>query len=356
MRIGIYDPYLDDAGGGEKYMMTIAECLAKEHDVSIFWDKQEDIDEIKERFTLALPNVQRVKNIFSSRIGLFERLNESNKFDAIFYLSDGSLPLVLSKKLYIHFQQPLEHIAARSFIGKFKAGRITKVFYNSLFTKSYNEKRLHDVKDAIIYPPVEMFAKDVKKENIILHVGRFRPNKAKGDFKKQSIMIEEFKKMVDKDLKEWKFVIAASVKKEDESNFEKIKEAAQGYPVEFLINGTKDQLWNIYNKAKIYWHASGYGENLTSHPELAEHFGISTVESMGAGVVPVVIDAGGQKEIVEDEKNGFLWKSLEDLQEKTFLLTKDTDLWQKLSQAAKEKAKQFSKERFCHGVNLLLES
>ena len=36
MKIGIFDPYLDDLGGGEKYMMKIAQCLGKNHDVSIF--------------------------------------------------------------------------------------------------------------------------------------------------------------------------------------------------------------------------------------------------------------------------------------------------------------------------------
>ena len=38
MKIGVYDPYLDDVGGGEKYMLTTAECLSNDHDVTIFWD------------------------------------------------------------------------------------------------------------------------------------------------------------------------------------------------------------------------------------------------------------------------------------------------------------------------------
>ena len=71
---------------------------------------------------------------------------------------------------------------------------------------------------------------------------------------------------------------------------------------------------NEYKLAKIYWHASGFGEDLETHPEKAEHFGITTVEAMINGLVPIVIDAGGQKEIVvqdrwvfmEDQKNYFL--------------------------------------------------
>jgi glycosyltransferase involved in cell wall biosynthesis len=148
--------------------------------------------------------------------------------------------------------------------------------------------------------------------------------------------------------------LASGVKEEDEEDFSTLEESAKGYPIEFLINSTKDELWSMYNRARIYWHASGYGEDLYRHPELAEHFGISTVEAMGVGVVPVVINAGGQKEIVEDGENGFLWNTLDELEEKTLLLTKDTVRWEKMSQACREKAKQFSKERFCHEVNLLL--
>ena len=74
MRIGIYDPYLDELGGGEKYMMTIAECLAKQQKVSVFWDAVDDINAIKKRFSLSLEDVSVVKNIFSPKVGTWERL------------------------------------------------------------------------------------------------------------------------------------------------------------------------------------------------------------------------------------------------------------------------------------------
>ena len=39
MKIGIYDPYLDDIGGGEKYMMSIAEVLSLENIVDVLLDR-----------------------------------------------------------------------------------------------------------------------------------------------------------------------------------------------------------------------------------------------------------------------------------------------------------------------------
>ena len=358
MRIGIYDPYLDDLGGGEKYMMTIAQCLAKHHDVSIFWDNKQDLDHLLKRFTLNLQGVTLRKNIFASQISFWERFLETRKYDAIIFLSDGSIPLTLSKKLFLHLQQPLSQIVLSSWKGKLKRLRIRGVFYNSAFTKSFNDKLLSGVRSSILYPPVSIHDEKIKKENIILHVGRFRvKNVGVEDYKKQNMMVASFKDMVDqKKDHHWRFVIAASVKKEDEEKFALLQKAAKGYPIEFLINQSNDDLWGIYNKAKIYWHASGFGEDLDKHPEYAEHFGISTVEAMGVGVVPVVINAGGQKEIVTDGKNGYLWNTREELQEKTERLMKNQKLWEEMSQEAQIRAKDFSKEKFCESINQLIKA
>jgi glycosyltransferase involved in cell wall biosynthesis len=352
MRIGIYDPYFDDLGGGEKYMMTLAECLSKKHEVVLFWDSQKDIDELLRRFSLEVEKVKISKNIFATSVSFLERLRETKKYDVIIVLTDGSIPLSLSKKLFLHIQQPLPGNNLSSWKGLIKQARISGIFYNSQFTKSFNDKLFPKISATVIYPPVYWLQKTMKRENIILHVGRFRPkNVGVEDFKKQSVMIDAFAQMVDKKIiKNWKFVLATSMKEEDEEKFAKLKEAAKGYPIDLLINKNNSELWDVYNKAKIYWHASGFGEDLEKNPEFAEHFGISTVEAMGAGVVPVVINAGGQKEIVTDGENGFLWNTLTELQEKTKKVMDDEKLWNNLSKNAMEKAKDFSKEKFCEEV------
>ena len=107
MKIGIFDPYLDDLGGGEKYMMMVATCLSKKHDVTIFWDNKEDIEAIKKRFDLSLENILINKDIFAPHVGFFERIKVSKKFDAIIVLSDGSIPFIYPTKLFLHIQQPL---------------------------------------------------------------------------------------------------------------------------------------------------------------------------------------------------------------------------------------------------------
>lgn len=360
MKVGIFDPYLDDLGGGEKYMMVLAECLAKDHVVTVFWDNKEDVRELQKRFLLDLSSISLSKNIFSPKVSVIERLLETRKFDALFVLSDGSIPLVLSRKLFLHFQQPMQHLSYLSIKTKLKLRMVTTIFCNSQFTKSFIDKTFY-VNSHVIYPPVDFYPKKVKKENVILNVGRLRVKDVTvggvsiGDYKKQTFMIDVFKQMVQEGLSGWRFILGISVQEDDREVFAAIKKRAEGFPIEFVVNQDNRELWDVYSRAKIYWHASGYGENLRQYPEYAEHFGIATVEAMGAGAVPVVINAGGQREIVDNGEDGFLWNTQEELKEKTLILVRDPALYIELVEKAKRKAKRFSRKRFCSQIYELIE-
>lgn len=352
MRIGIYDPYLDDLGGGEKYMLTLASCLSKNHSVELFWDKPSDLDIVTHRFSLDISKVKIVKNIFARGFSLISRFRASKKYDAIIVLSDGSIPLVWPK-LFLHIQQPIVGIKY-SPKDKLKISRVNKVFCNSLFTQSFLDKELKK-KSVVIYPPISLKPRKINKENIILTVGRFRvKNVGVSDYKKQGVLINVFMKMVDKGLKDWKFVLATSIRPNEKEKFEKLKTKAKNYPVEFLVNKKNDDLWDIYSKAKIYWHATGFGEDLEKRPDFAEHFGISTVEAMGGGVVPVVIDAGGQKEIVDPGANGYLWNNENELIKQTIGLINDPEKLEKMSKLAVLSARGFGEKDFCQEVNDLI--
>lgn len=354
MKIGIFDPYLDDLGGGEKYMMTIAKCLSSKHTVRVFWDNKKDIETLIRRFNLDLSKVHFTRNIFGQNVSRITRLLETLKYDSIIVLSDGSIPFSLSKKLFLHIQAPILWVKL-GLKERYKLNRVNGIFCNSYFTKSYVDKTFNII-SSVIYPPISIHKKEIKKENIILHVGRFRvKNVALGDFKKQSIMIETFKNMAKNGLKHWQFVLAVSIKEGEKEQFNTMQDQAKGFPIQLIVNYPNDKLWDIYAKAKIYWHASGFGENLEQHPEYAEHFGISTVEAMGAGVVPVVINAGGQKEIVEDGRSGYLWNTLDELIKKTVALIENEKLLAKFSDTARKRANEFAGNRFCHDVQTLIE-
>ena len=359
MKIGIFDPYLDTLGGGEKYMLTIAKSLSKTHDVSIFWDT--DIESIKklalDRFGFDLSSVLFVRNIFSPRISILQRVQIAMKYDRIIYLSDGSLPIVGKKNLIIHFQFPVEWIEGRALFTQWKLKQSRTIICNSQFTKKYIDKTF-GITSQVLYPPVSILPKnsrEIKKENIILHVGRFGISREGANYKKQDVLIDMFKEMIKKGTKGWQFMIVISIGENDQEKFAILQKRAEGFPITFLVNQPNNILWDMYRKAKIYWHASGFGEDLEKHPEKAEHFGIATAEAMSQGVVPIVIHAGGQPEIVQDEKTGFLWESKERCISQTTKLIKNNKLWEELSLQAKRSVVRFSEERFCAELNTLVK-
>lgn len=344
MKIGIFDPYLDTLGGGEKYILDIANCLVQDNEVVIFWDEPLIKKEWKKKFNIGSENINIAKNIFSKKTNLFKRFFQTKDYDLIVYTSDGSIPLLFGKKNILIFQFPIPCINGKNLINKLKLKKIDSIICYSNFVKSFIDRQ-YGFKSKVVSPYVESpIVKDVGKENIILTVGRF----TKGiNTKKQEILIDEFKKLYDGGITNWKFVLIGSHLPGDEDFMQKLKNKIKKYPISLLTNISYDELSNYYQKAKIYWHATGFGEDLDKYPEKAEHFGISTVEAMRAGCVPVVINAGGQREIVEDGKNGYLWNTLGEFLERTTNLIMNKKLWEAMSINAIDRSKIFSNDRFC---------
>jgi glycosyltransferase involved in cell wall biosynthesis len=212
---------------------------------------------------------------------------------------------------------------------------------NSQFTRAWTEQLWH-VDCQVCYPPVDVDAERGNKSNIIVSVGRFSP------LKKQAEMMTAFRHMEHIHALGWQFRCAGGVGKSEveQSYFEKVSNLGENRPAIFLVNLERPRLKKLYEEAKIFWHAAGYGEDDNLNPGLTEHFGIVTVEAMAAGCVPVVIHKGGQPEIVEHGVNGFLWRTLEELQEYTSQLATDEAVRERMAEAARTRAQAFSKENY----------
>jgi glycosyltransferase involved in cell wall biosynthesis len=335
-------------------MLTAAWYLAQKHEVSVFWDQAEVLGKGADKFNLDLSKIKIAANLFSAKTPLYKKYLKSKRFDAILFLSDGSLPLV-GTRLYVHFQFPVEWVNADSLFSKFKNSRIKKFICNSYFTKAFIDKKFNTDSE-ILYPPT-YFKKDFPKVNLkqkknqILNVGRLSTFPDGGLFKKQDFIVKVFKKLVDSGIKDWELILVVSFSKRDEEVLTNLKELAKGYPIKILENVVFEELNKVYTESKIYWHASGVGEDLSIHPERAEHFGITTVEAMLNGLIPIVINAGGQKEIVKDSIDGFLFNNEAELLEKTTKLIKNNVLITKMAKKARDKAEQFSTDRFCEKLD-----
>lgn len=356
MRVGIYSPYLDTFGGGEKYVATIAEIFSKSHEVDLLLDNHLKIiggDELKlnleKRFNLNLENVTtRIAPVgkgshFANRIFFLKN------YDLLIYLTDGSIFYPTSKKNILHIQSPIVGQPAKSIWGKFKLKKWDLIIYNSNFTKIHSQLNW-PIKSQVIYPPVDVHKiKPQKKKKYILSVGRFS---AYLKDKKHEVLIKSFKILYEK-LKNsnWSLNLVGSSSSGDKEYIKQLKKQAVELPINFYPNLKYDELVRLYSQASIYWHASGYEEN---DPTKMEHFGISTVEAMAGGCVPVVIGKGGQNEIVENGKNGFLWDNLEEMIDYTLQLIKGNSLLEELSKKAEQRAKLFSKDKFVESIEKLI--
>lgn len=343
MLIGFYNPYFDGFGGGERYSLTLASHWSRHNRVELFWDDDSILSEYKKRFGIDLSRIKITQNIFRGK-NLLRKLYLSRAYDLIFFLSDGSIPTSFARRNILHFQVPFPKLETNPL----KLGRFQAIVCNSEFTRENLDPRFIR-KSRVIYPPVDRIASipKEKKENLILSVGRFT---AFHQAKKQHEMIETFMKL-ERSIPGWQLVLAGGRMPSDEKYFAFLKEQSRGHRVKLLPNITYRELAVLYNKAAIYWHATGYGE---TDPKLMEHFGISTVEAMSAGCIPVVYAGGGQREIIDHKKNGYLWSTIDELLDYTFLLATDENALSRLKPPAQRRASEFTEERFFDSFDHLL--
>ena len=149
------------------------------------------------------------------------------------------------------------------------------------------------------------------KRTRVLGVGRFFTG---GHAKRQDLMIEAFRQLVVLH-PEAELHLAGSLSTESEfrAYFADLQEAARGLPVFFHPNVSPEQLARLYAEASLYWHLSGYGVDETREAYRCEHFGITIVEAMSAGCIPLVVNRGGPPEIVRSGVTGHVFESLDDL-------------------------------------------
>lgn len=202
-------------------------------------------------------------------------------------------------------------------------------------------------KGEILFPPVDVdaYTPSEARRNVILNVGRFFSGSHN---KKHTVMIEAFKRLCRRGLKGWELHLVGGVASGEvhEEYLARVKRKAEGYPVFIHADAPFDELKRLYEEASIYWHASGYGENESRNPIRFEHFGITTVEAMAAGCVPVVIAKAGQLETVEHGRSGFLWNSLRELEDYTLQVVNDPSLRATLQQEAISRARAFDQQSF----------
>ena len=360
IKVGIYDHALHFAGGGQRYAAKLAEILQDKYDITFIANKDITLEQYKEWFSLDLSNckLKIIKIPFFEKTGQYQidegmvLSEETNPFDVI---SQESLNYdIFINANMLTSVKPLSAIAI--FICHFPDRDKEKFFsvdqYDYLLTNgnygSFWVKQRWGLNPTLrLYPPVDMYrgAKSFDgKSKIILSVARFES----GGSKKQLEMIRAFRKLCKRDKRvkqEWRLIIAGG-SAGDNPYFNKVKKeinAIQATNIELMPNLTNSSILKLYGEASIFWHACGLGEK---DPRLIEHFGMTTVEAMQNYCVPIVINGGGQREIVEHGINGFLFSTEEELISWTLKVIDDDELRKRIAQGAYEKSHRFNADVF----------
>lgn len=366
MSVGFYDHVGHTIGGGQRYGCTMAAALQDSFDVTLLTSHPVTAAELESWYNLSLARCRlRVvplpfyngsgawidpNAVSPDRPNPFERIaEESRGFDVFVNVNMVTMirPLSPFSLFLCHFPEMLRR-------SNFAVDDYSCLGVNSLYTARWVRALWGLEPSFLLYPPVDMAAPPVPKENIILSVARFEP----GGSKKQDELIRAFEDLwtADPDLvRGWRLVLVGGSLPQNPYLREIRRRAEKSpAPIEVRVNVPFSELAQWYSRAKIFWHACGLGQ---TNPHLIEHFGMSTVEAMQNRCLPIVINAGGQQEVVESGESGFRFDTLAELCGYTREVMAHPTLMSQMQEKAFQRAQAFRPrfEQFIRDFFRLLE-
>lgn len=373
-RVGIYNLYWSTYGGGEQVSGAIAERLAVEHDVVLLGPEPVDVVATRARLGVDLSGCGHERVVDDA--AATEASASFELFVNGTYRSHAASRAPASL-YYVHFPEPPPTAADRArrrasraaadALGRLqrlpaalegarlgferRAGRqewvrtYSTFLANSAFTAGWVQ-RLWGVPAEIVYPPVRPEVTPGQKAPLIASVGRFF-DPSLGHSKKQLDLLRAFVTLHRSGAAPgWELALVGGADAASRDYVLAVRREAVGQPVRVHLNAPRHVVHDTLASARIYWHASGFGEDVERHPERFEHFGIAVVEAMAAGAVPVVFGAAGPAEIVRPGVDGLHWHTPDELVALTAELIADPDRCAVMAHAAQERARQFGFDRF----------
>ncbi len=370
-------------GGTESYTVKIVQSLQHifpKADIYFVSELYSESDSVSDRdFTAKIntlygtsitPETVHIKFISCSdrnavqRRIMYKKIQDSSgDFDLFFYCSRGNFVFKAKKNVtIIHFPvlkiEEQKKIAGSRYFktyirrkDKNYADKYDLFLPNSKYTESWLKRRwpeINDEKIKLIYPPIIPIEKtsDIKEKSILV-CSRIERSK------KIEVLVEAFKKSAYL-AENYALWIVGGKDASDPSYGKELDALSSGYNIQYYTDVSHEELARFYNRASFFWHCKGYGTDEEKDPYKLEHFGVTTVEAMSAGCIPVVISKGGQKEIVT-EGTGFTWNTPAELIRFTEETAENPQQMDILSHNAVFRSKDFSMENFTEQLGRLLQ-
>jgi glycosyltransferase involved in cell wall biosynthesis len=357
--LAVYDHAFHLIGGAQRYGLTLVDALRDLFDITLIADKDIRLEDFRRWYNLDLSGcatkVIRIPFYESKGLAFLDpalvKATDENPFHPVsresgnydFFVNNSMnemvYPLANVSVLICHFPE-------RPPTTYFYADRYARVVYNSRYTAGWIKRLWRFTPHQHIYPPVDVTgaAAPAAKKQVILSVARFEPEGTK----RQREMVEAFLKL-DRlhpaAVAGWRFILVGGSEPRNRY-LERLESLARGAPrrnVELRVNVPDAELRALYAEASLFWHMCGV---FHEHPSEVEHFGMTTVEAMANRTVPVVYAGGGLTEIVEPGVDGFLARTTGELLGYSLRLLRDPGLVEKMGDAARAKAQDFSRARF----------
>lgn len=354
---------LSCSGGAEVYALKLAETLMHKHQVTMFTlgnDKTQKPEDIKKKYhiisgmKIVVIPFRHSSNLIidiPKRILLWKKLRKIVYKNYEVFINTTHNRMIGFKRVksvhLIHF--PVENYCSvlPSVIGKFMNKLYRKSYRlfltNSEFTK-FHAKKEWGVDSTVLTPPIDMetVSEEVllKKKPYLLMVGRIVPDKRIGE------IVNFFETIQNESvLKNFKLIIAGNKDNSSTDFYDELKAKEIGGRIEIYSDLPYSRLVELYKQSLIFIHAKGYKES-DDNPMKMEHFGMTTVEAMANGCIPLVINKAGQIEIVEQGISGYCWNNLDELRIQLLSLLKKTQEIKKMQYSAIERSKKYLYKNF----------
>lgn len=386
---GVYFPGLSARGGAERLTLELALSLRPRYDsVLVFTDDYVDRRQLEADFGASTEGVEFIRlkvprcaaflrGELLRIVTLLSHAYQIKRRGVEFFVNTkykSELPGLGSERnvYYVHFPHRLEkrarnhlhrlymaitHWLIRALVNRGHlsfVGTYDQFWANSSFTASHVAARW-GVLPLVVYPACAPVGSRSKRP-LIAVVSRFQTPTSDAPHKSQEALIDAFAGLGELHSQGWALALVGASRFEDRQFVERLRHKSRGLPIEFFENVTRDEVRGVLAEASIYWHSQGLAGDAVREPESQEHFGISVVEAMSAGAIPLVYGNAGPAEIVAPVEGVKPWQSTRELREVSLrtarLSNKESE---QMRRSAEARAADFSRAVFENRVNSLLE-
>lgn len=310
----LFTPYHLVPGGGERYLLTVAAGLSRTMNVTVATQHPYSrLRLLKLGQDLDLP-------LEGVALATVENLPRLGPFDWSVVMGNEVLPpcaALARRNVFIcqfPFPTPTEWLGQH--VGMM-AGYERVVLYSPFVARHYTREAARmgvgHMPVSVVSPSAVLAraASIAAKRAQVVSVGRFFVG---GHSKRHDFMIEAFKQLHAR-CPGVTLHLAGSLSAEPRhmAHYEKLVAQAAGLPVQFHVNASQETIVALYAHSAVYWHAAGVGVDELAEPHRCEHFGISVVEAMSAGCVPMVFRLGGPAATVQHGVSGYIYSNAEEL-------------------------------------------